>query len=135
MDEINTLVVEDHQPQREALIEIFQRAGLKVGAAATLGEAIQALHVPTLKVVLLDLQLPDGSGMGILNRIRNHKLPLKVAVVTGSFEPSTQEKLDWLMPDAVFRKPCSPADLRQWVLEQMKAVNVTTTKPKAPTKA
>lgn len=119
----NTLLVEDDQPSRDALVRFFDKAGVQVKAAANLGEAIAALHLPHVRVVLLDLDLPDGSGMGILNRIRNHRLPVKVAVVSGSVDPASEEKLRWLKPDAVFPKPYAPDELLVWTVKALSSTS------------
>lgn len=40
-------------------------------------------EVPAYDVVLLDLRLPDGDGLAVLDHIRRHALPLAVVVLTG----------------------------------------------------
>ncbi|HEX8522042.1 MAG TPA: response regulator [Tepidisphaeraceae bacterium] len=113
----DTLLVEDDEAIARAFKRLLDRAGLRVCLAATLTQAIRSLHLKSLKVVLLDLQLPDGFGFGILHRIRSHRLPLKVAVVSGSIDGTMEEKLRWLKPDAVFYKPVMPNELLVWTLK------------------
>ena len=43
-----------------------------------------AQTAPTYDLVLADLRLPDGSGLELLNEIREQALPVAVVVLTGS---------------------------------------------------
>lgn len=60
----------------------LEKAGFIVDVAASGSEAIAALatHVPD--AVVLDLHLPDMSGLDILNQVMTDKLPTNVVVVT-----------------------------------------------------
>ncbi len=50
-------------------------------ALALLGESATA--PPAYDVILLDLRLPDGDGLSVLEHVRRHELPLAVVVLTG----------------------------------------------------
>jgi diguanylate cyclase (GGDEF)-like protein/PAS domain S-box-containing protein len=53
--------------------------------AATLAEASEYLRqADAFDLALVDLKLPDGSGLELLTRIREQNLPLAVVVLTGS---------------------------------------------------
>ncbi|ADH84995.1 response regulator receiver modulated diguanylate cyclase/phosphodiesterase with PAS/PAC sensor(s) [Desulfurivibrio alkaliphilus AHT 2] len=58
----------------------------RLQVAGTVAEALELLAPaePPYDVVLLDLRLPDGSGLEVLSAIRARKLPLAVVVLTGS---------------------------------------------------
>ncbi|MEQ9258546.1 MAG: response regulator transcription factor [Roseovarius sp.] len=75
------LLVEDHEPLSEAIGSALRRAGFVVDDAASLFEAREALALAAYDLVLLDLGLPDGSGMDLLGDLRR-KGGLPVIVLT-----------------------------------------------------
>ncbi len=81
------LYVEDNPADAE-LAQRFLTASPfhhQVEIAATLAAAYERLDPPDdLELILTDLSLPDGSGLELLAVIRERKLPLAVAILTGS---------------------------------------------------
>jgi putative two-component system response regulator len=79
------LIVDDEPELRYALRRILTRAGHTVVEAESGAEALRRLleHAP-VDVVLLDLNLPDGSGLEILSTIRASGAAVGVVVFTGS---------------------------------------------------
>jgi len=70
---VRVLVVEDEQLAAEAHATYTNRVeGFEVAAVArSAGEAARALAAdPTIDLVLLDMHLPDGHGLGLLQRLR-----------------------------------------------------------------
>jgi response regulator of citrate/malate metabolism len=70
---VRVLVVEDEELAVEAHAEYVRRvAGFEVaGIARSAGEALRLLAAhPEVDLVLLDMHLPDGHGLGLLQRIR-----------------------------------------------------------------
>jgi response regulator of citrate/malate metabolism len=70
---VRVLVVEDEQLAAEAHATYTNRIeGFEVAAVArSAGEAARALAAdPTIDLVLLDMHLPDGHGLGLLQRLR-----------------------------------------------------------------
>lgn len=59
---------------------------IALDVATTLAAARERLvpESPPFDVVLADLRLPDGSGLELLNHIRERELPLAVVIITGS---------------------------------------------------
>ena len=78
------------------------RAGDQPGSGAAPAPP-QAAGLPHW--VVLDLMLPDGDGVAVLQEIREKKLPVKVAVVTGSSDPERLDPVMKLKPDAFLQKP------------------------------
>ena len=109
-----TLVVEDDHNNRELLIRLLDGCGLACDHAVTLAEALDKLQaVP--KLVLLDLQLPDGDGVDVLRAIRARRLPVGVGVMTGCAEENRLAELRTFLPDAIFIKPVDITDMLAWV--------------------
>jgi response regulator of citrate/malate metabolism len=70
---VRVLVVEDEQLAAEAHASYTNRLhGFEVAAVAR--SAVEAMRVlaadPTIELVLLDMHLPDGHGLGLLQRLR-----------------------------------------------------------------
>ena len=64
------LIVEDSAPLAEAVARHLTAQGHAVDRAATLAEAEDAVAVAEYALILLDLGLPDGSGLGFLRARR-----------------------------------------------------------------
>lgn len=98
------LVVEDDPVSLYSLDRTLRHFGMATELAATCAQATAALkNLP--EWLVLDLVLPDGDVRPILRRIREEKLPIKVAVVTGVDDPELLRDCAKLHPDAWFTKP------------------------------
>jgi CheY-like chemotaxis protein len=64
------LVIEDQGGLREILVQILDREGYLVDAAACLADARLALMIHSYDLLVLDLMLPDGSGYGLLTWLK-----------------------------------------------------------------
>jgi DNA-binding NarL/FixJ family response regulator len=82
-DAITVLLVEDDAPTcgrlRDALID---GGGFKVTTAATLSEARSALKAVRPRVLLTDLQLPDGNGVELIRETRQAYPDTEIMVVS-----------------------------------------------------
>ena len=68
--ERSVLVVEDDDATRAFLCEQLAADGYRVAGAAGVGESLRALEVRRPDAILLDLALPDGHGLAVLDRVR-----------------------------------------------------------------
>ena len=84
----HALLVDDNTDTLEALTEVLKAEGFTASAAPNLDEAKAALARQTPDVVLLDLNLPDGSGMTLLDGIEGLRAPA-VVLITGHASVST----------------------------------------------
>ena len=76
------LLVEDDASLRLSLAEFLKDHGYRPYAVGTLREASETLRATSPAVCLLDLNLPDGSGLELLRHIIEKKLPTRVIVMT-----------------------------------------------------
>lgn len=111
------LVVEDEADTRDLLARLVRRLGGEAVTAATAQEALAGILLRRPARVLLDLMLPDVSGTEVLRQIRDHGLPVRVAIATAVHDPLAFEDVGRLAPDAVFRKPLDLTLIRRWLLE------------------
>ncbi|MDT3405641.1 response regulator [Mucilaginibacter terrae] len=64
------LLVEDHEAQSQALKDLMQRQGIAVDQAFTGEQAFNMLQQNDYQCVILDLNLPDESGLDLLDRVK-----------------------------------------------------------------
>lgn len=77
------LIVEDSPTQAKLLNISLKRLGVDVEWLGTVTEALVRLRQPGIDVVLLDLSLPDSSGLDTFHRINNLGAPIPIVVLTG----------------------------------------------------
>ncbi|MGQ4495352.1 response regulator [Dermabacteraceae bacterium P13115] len=81
------MVVDDHEVVRRGIIDVIDSAGdLSVAAeASTVKEALRRLPAVRPEVLLVDLQLPDGTGLDVM-RAAKELNPEQVMIVLTSFD-------------------------------------------------
>ena len=75
-------VIDDEPDIRELLEITLARMNIDVHSAGTLGEAKQLLHKRSFDLCLLDMKLPDGNGLDLVEYIQVNFPTLPVAVIT-----------------------------------------------------
>jgi DNA-binding NtrC family response regulator len=81
------LVVDDSPTARAGLVEMLQRAGHATIGAASAAEARRAVAVREPGLAVLDLVLPDGDGISLLDELSATWPGLPAVVVTAYVEP------------------------------------------------
>ena len=76
------LIVDDHQETATSLAAIARKEGYDVSVSFALDEARAHLGKQAVDVILLDLNLPDGEGLGLLDAIDPARAPA-VVLITG----------------------------------------------------
>ena len=109
----NVLLVEDDLNTRQALGTLLRRLGHHVVEASTVAQGIDQL--PGQDYAILDLSLPDGVGISVMEQIREHAWPIRVAVATGSSDDALIEHAESLEPELFLRKPIDVLSLLEWV--------------------
>jgi DNA-binding response OmpR family regulator len=104
------LNVEDDSPSRFLKSRILERAGFQVVEAVTAADAVRTAVDDGLRLVLLDLRLPDGDGFQVCERIKAVRPSLPVVMITSTYA-TAQGRQDGLASgaDAYLIEPV-PAD-------------------------
>ena len=108
---IRTIVADDERPARAFLLALLERCAdvHVVGEAETGTEAAELIERERPDLALLDLQMPELDGLGVVRMIRRDRMPL-VAFVTAYDEYAVRafelNALDYLL------KPVDPGRLR-----------------------
>lgn len=79
---MNILLVEDDHVIADAVCVYLQSKLMQVTHAVTLSEAKHYVSINQFDVCLLDIALPDGSGLELLPLVRKKKLPMAIILLT-----------------------------------------------------
>lgn len=108
------LLVEDNAVNRMVAQGYLARLGCFVTEAETGKAAIKAVHAADFDVVLLDLDLPDISGIEVAAEItRCLSTPPRLVALTAHNLADTQQERDRLGVERILTKPISPRQLSQ----------------------
>ena len=80
---IDILIVDDDAQMRETLNDILSEEGYKITGTGTISLAKEELKKKFYNIVLLDLKLPDGTGLELLKEIKSINGEIAVLVFTG----------------------------------------------------
>ncbi len=83
-DNIRVMIVDDHEVVREGLRALLnRRQGMSVvGEAGSVETAIAEAHRTKPDVIIMDVRLPDGSGVEACREIREEEPSVKVIMLT-----------------------------------------------------
>jgi putative two-component system response regulator len=110
---VRILVVDDDDQVRSYLRRLLVRSGYEVEESATAGDAIERVRAAPPDLVLLDLQLPDRSGIEVLQEIRAEPSTrlLPVVMLTGMASPAEKIRAQAEGVTDFIAKPFSPEEL------------------------
>jgi two-component system nitrogen regulation response regulator NtrX len=79
----STLVIDDDEVVRKTCVELLEARGHKTLSAATVGEGLRLFSEHRPAAVLLDLRLPDGTGIDVLREFQRQAPGTPVVVISG----------------------------------------------------
>jgi DNA-binding NarL/FixJ family response regulator len=79
--------------------------------------------------VVLDLMLPDGTGVELLKLVRDENLPVRVAIATGIGDTDLMSEAILLKPNAFFTKPIDATELVSWLTQASAAADLPEVSP------
>jgi len=87
-DRVRVLLVEDNPADADLVREYIEAEGtgnqFDVCHVVRLRDALQQLRERTFDVILTDFNLPDGTGIGMLEELRRHVPATPIVVITGT---------------------------------------------------
>ena len=120
------LIVEDDQTLNEGLCKALQQEDRKIISCDCLNGARAQLALDTTDFVLLDINLPDGSGLELLKEIKKQKPALPVVLLTANdTDRDIVQGLETGADDYI-TKPFSLSVLRARVNTQLRKVEAWT---------
>ena len=105
------LLIDDDQELCELLGSWLTQEGFTVRACHDGLSARQALAEPAPAAVVLDVMLPDGSGLELLKQLRSEHAELPVLMLSARGEPLDRILGLELGADDYLAKPCDPREL------------------------
>jgi DNA-binding response OmpR family regulator len=106
------LIVEDSPLVTDAFRVLLEDAGYEVDAALTVAEGVERGVAKPVDVMLLDLSLPDGSGLEIMETLRKAAaLPRATLAMTGHNDSRTRRSCIEAGCADVLLKPVPIAEL------------------------
>ena len=102
---LQILIVEDDDILRELLIKGLGKEGFDARGACTCAEARTLVEEGQPDLLVLDVNLPDGNGLRLLEQLRERPFGLTVPVVVMSSLPVTRGELKQHNVDSFLPKP------------------------------
>jgi CheY-like chemotaxis protein len=118
----HVLVVEDNELVGSALRVVLEDGGYRVTGAGTIAAATAVCREDRPDVMLLDLKLPDGDGLSLIEQLTGEGTrPSVVAVLTGRDEPQVRDRCIGAGCRAVLVKPVPTQGLVRMIREWLEA--------------
>ncbi len=107
------LVVDDHELNVALLERLLELDGHEVRAAGSLADAERALAEEQPAMIVLDLNLPDGSGLELTRKLKSHPVTASIPILacTAGVMPADEHEALEAGCDAYVSKPI---DLRRF---------------------
>ena len=122
------LVVEDHPDTARALAHLLRRDGFRVNVAGRLDEAVALCATECFDLLLVDLELPDGSGMALPQLVKD-RCPAAAIVMSGHGGPEhRQEARDHGFADYLL-KPLTWETIRSAIDRALRGASPRGTRP------
>lgn len=107
------LVVDDEAELCDFLKDIFARRNFQVFVATSGGGALEAIEKEKPQAVLLDLKLPDISGVEVLRRIKETSKDTIVVAMTGLPDASLAKEVEAIGVYDYIYKPFNVEDIEK----------------------
>lgn len=110
-DKPNVLLVDDEAELLSGLMSVLERRGMSVRTAVSGKDALAVLADTWIDVVVIDIKMPDMSGLELLRRIRGERPDVEVLMLTG--HPQVDDASEAMKLGAAYflTKPFDTAEL------------------------
>ena len=123
LDNLRVLVVDDDMLVRTSTAGILESWGCQVSLAESLQEVGEKYAESHFDLVICDYRLPDGNGLQLADRIREHcETPPQFVLVSGDTAPEISQAVKE-RGHHLLHKPVRPAKLRSLILFLLKKRN------------
>lgn len=105
MSNLNVLVLEDDVVYQRILTFHLSSEGYKVRVTGSVAEFWSEFERSKPDLLLVDIHLPDGTGFGVLHKVREYDLQMPIVVVSGLDKPIERELTYHSGADVFLAKP------------------------------
>jgi CheY-like chemotaxis protein len=119
---VNIIYIDDDATNRTVLCDMIASAGLKVANAADAKSGLKAIREGAFDMVLMDLRMPEMSGLTAIRQLRSEADPTAqhhVVVVTADITPGIRDLCQSAGADDFLEKPVSMAKLFDMIASVM----------------
>jgi len=109
---MKALILEDERSIREILSIVVEEFDFEVDEAETFSDALEKLKGSSYELLLVDLRLPDGSGMDVVRQVRREHAETEIVVITAFASTETIKEAFELGVYDYIEKPFKIEDLR-----------------------
>ena len=107
------LHVDDHQDTRLMMAALLAEGGYGVMTAGTLAEGVNLAKDIAFDLYLLDVRLPDGTGVGLCQKLRALRPEVPVLYYSAYGDEQEHELAVATCGDAYLRKPVAIAEIEK----------------------
>ena len=126
------LLADDHPMIRNAIEVLLRDTGFEIVGMTGTGQAtLEAMERLQPDLLLLDIQMPGGTGIEVLRRLRSAKSPAKIILLTAAIDDAALLEAKALKVQGIVLKNSDPAFLldclesvaagRSWLDPELKA--------------
>ncbi len=120
---MKTLIIEDERQLSDDIVSYLNRDGYLCEQAFTCNEAMTRVGVYEYDCILLDLMLPDGSGLDVLRRIKQRAPQTGVIIVSAKGAPDDRVEGLRIGADDYLAKPFYLPELKMRMFALMRRRN------------
>jgi PAS domain S-box-containing protein len=114
---LSVLVVDDDRDTREVMAALLGRFDCSVRTAPTVAAALDAAQANSFDVLISDINLPDGTGLQLLGKLRLRKCGMRGIAVSGAVSPEDVDRAKAAGFGTYLKKPITFGQLRAALAE------------------
>jgi CheY-like chemotaxis protein len=134
--EVHILVADDDVVLTRLLEQRLRDRGYDVRIAHDALQAWQMVRRESPDLILLDINMPGGTGLAVLRRLKNNQSirRVPVIVITAAEEQPLLQQILALKPDALLRKPVKLTEIDSEISRLLAQRELTSSGPQTPSK-
>lgn len=115
--DINVLIVDDDPTMRELVETILREEGYSTDTASSIADAVSTFQTGNCNLAVLDIYLPDGTGLELAAKLKEISPQLPVIIITGAPDSENIGRSVDIEVDAYLIKPIQVDNLVSLVQE------------------
>ena len=120
VEKLRILHVDDDPEIRLLIAGSLREFGYVVATAGTVAEALQLAGDLEFNLCILDVRLPDGTGIALCRQLRELQPGVPIVYYSAYAEPVEQREALSVCGDGFLKKPASAADLQEAIEKALK---------------